>query len=91
MIKVGDILTIKGYDYDQMRCRKKKWKVIGIYPHGVLCEHIKGIYKTFWNTAHLIENGYIPNFKDVSEKCTNINFERYSKTNKLLDKGAVYR
>ena len=86
MIKVGDVISIFDYDYEEKEKNKKKWRVLEIYPAGVLCEHMKGLYKTFWNTAHLIENGYIPNFEDVYDEAQlPRNSAFYGKGNKLLD------
>lgn len=86
MIKVGDIIRIKDYDYEEQGMTKKKWRVLEVYPYGVLCSHIKGIYKTFWNTAHLIENGYVPNFEDVKvNEGYMASLDRYVNGNKLLN------
>ena len=88
MIKVGDVLTIKGYDYDKMCETKRQFVVLDIYPHFVLCKHKKAGYRECFSAFELIENGYIPNFEDVKEKeGYMVNLDRYVSGNKLLDEG----
>ena len=68
MIKAGDVITIRGYDYDLMEKTKKKWKVLQIFQFHVLCENMKAKYRESFSLFDLIENGYILNFKDVKDE-----------------------
>lgn len=88
MIKVGDVITMWGYDYDLLQKAKKKWKVLQILPDFVLCENVKAKYRECFGMFDLIENGYIPNFEDVKEnEGYMVNLDRYANGNKLLNEG----
>ena len=64
MIKLGDIITIHGYDYDRMQFTDRKFKVLGILKDFVLCEHEKAKYKECFSYMELSENGYLPGMPD---------------------------
>lgn len=85
MIKVGDTLTIEGYDYNQMSMTKRKFVVLAIYPFYVLGRHKKAGYRECFGIPELIENGYIPNFEDVKDEArTPRHTANYGPGNKLL-------
>lgn len=85
MIKVGDTLTISGYDYDKMMSCKREFVVLQIYPYFVLTKHKKAGYRECFGISELIENGYVPNFEDVyDEPQTYGNSTNYEKGNKLM-------
>ena len=85
MIKVGDTLTIRGYDYDKMISCKRPFVVLKIYPNYVLAQHKKAGYKECFGIVELIENGYVPNFQDVYDEAQlPRHTANYGKGNKLL-------
>lgn len=85
MIKVGDVITMWGYDYDLCRRQRKKWKVLQIFPNFVLCENVKAKYRECFGMFDLIENGYIPNFEDVKDEAIQPRHTtNYGASNKLL-------
>lgn len=86
MIKAGDVITIKGYDYDQMCNVKRKFIVLEIYPCFALCQHNRAGYRECFNIFELIQNGYVPNFEDVKENEGYMaSLDRYVSGNKLLN------
>lgn len=85
MITVGDVITITGYDYDQMRSTKRDFEVLAIYPSFVLTRHKKAGYRECFGAYDLIQNGYIPNFKDVYDEAQlPRHTSGYGEGNKLL-------
>ncbi len=85
MITVGSEIVIKGYDYDQMQFTKRRFEVLAIYPHYVLTRHKKAGYRECFGTYELIQNGYIPNFKDVYDEAQlPRHSSSYGEGNKLL-------
>ena len=85
MITVGSEIVIKGYDYDQMQFKKRRFEVLAIYPHYVLTRHKKAGYRECFGTYELIQNGYIPNFKDVYDERGFSNQSKYDSSNSLLN------
>ena len=85
MIKVGDVLTIKGYDYDKMIPCKREFVLIQVYPFFVLTQHKKAGYRECFSVAELIKNGYVQNFEDVFDEAQlPRHTSHYGDGNKLL-------
>lgn len=64
MIKVGDIITIHGYDYDQMQFTDRKFKILDVMKDFILCEHVREKYKECFSYIDLVGNGYLPGIPD---------------------------
>ena len=87
MIEVGQTITISGYDYDAMKHCKREFVVLQIYPFFAVCRHKKAGYRECFTTYDLIQNGYVPRFKDVYDEPKAPNHVSTYLNNKLLQAG----
>ena len=56
----GEIIAIKTVDEDDRKTIvEHKYKVLGIYPHHVLCQKIKGKYRESFDRYQLYKGGVI--------------------------------